>query len=170
MLVKKELDARNLYRRTADNAYKPLGELLQTLADNDKLEAIGPELKGLPSQFDGKDFEALHELVTDTYNKIRTVEGIGPARSALSKARSALKGRSPDKEKALAAIATAIEEYDTEVAWRQQAATQVMPGLQTYNEAIKDTIGARQQQNLSREQALFLASCSAGHRDVSLSF
>ena len=170
-LVKAELDARNLYRRTVDKAYEPINEVFLTLADNDKMAALGEELKALPDKIAAdNNLEALEELVTTTYNNLRSVEGIGATRSTLSKARRALKGRSPSKEDALEAVRQSIQEYDEELAWRQEAASKLVPGLQAYNDAIKETIGARQQNKLTREQALFLASCSAGHRDVSLSF
>ena len=35
---------------------------------------------------------------------------------------------------------------------------------------IRDTIGARLQPRLSDDQSLYVAGCTAGHRDISLSF
>ena len=52
---------------------------------------------------------------------------------------------------------------------RAEAAS-LKPGLQAYLGGIAPTLGARQQQRLSEDQALFLASCTAGHRDLSLNF
>ena len=43
-------------------------------------------------------------------------------------------------------------------------------GVHTYLAAISDTVGARQQPQLSREQALYIAGCNAKHRDISLNF
>jgi len=42
--------------------------------------------------------------------------------------------------------------------------------LATYEAAIRETIGLRQQERLPRDQALLVAGCSSGHRDISLSF
>ena len=37
-------------------------------------------------------------------------------------------------------------------------------------EQMRGTIGIRQQKRLSRDQALYVASCNAHHRDLSLNF
>ncbi|WP_205470551.1 hypothetical protein [Breoghania sp. L-A4] len=57
-----------------------------------------------------------------------------------------------------------------DLAWRRQAQTSLLPDLEAYDAAIRDTIGLRSLPVLPREQALYVASCSSGHRDVSLSF
>ncbi len=46
----------------------------------------------------------------------------------------------------------------------------MLPGLMAYREALRDTIGLRQQPVLPREQALDVAACTSVHRDISLSF
>jgi len=43
-------------------------------------------------------------------------------------------------------------------------------GFSAYIGAITETLGARQQQRLSRDQALYVAACDAAHRDLSLNF
>ena len=58
----------------------------------------------------------------------------------------------------------------SEVEWRRQAAMALAPALQSYNEAIKDSIGLRLQDRLSDEQAEEVARCKAFHRDISLNF
>ena len=63
----------------------------------------------------------------------------------------------------------AIAEFEAQAAWRAGAAT-LIPGLEAYLTGTADTIGARQQPRLSREQALHLAACTAAHRDISLNF
>ena len=60
--------------------------------------------------------------------------------------------------------------YEEQIVWRADAAASLQPGLETYLGAISGTLGARQQQKLSREQALYIAGCNAGHRDLSLNF
>ncbi len=169
-LVKTELKARNLYRRTADKGYEPVSEMLEILADNDALASLENEVKGLPAIIAAGEPAALVETVSEVYAKVRSIEGAADVRSALSKARRALKARTPNKENALKSAEQAIKLFDAQIAWRKQAATELAPKLTTYNATIRETIGARLQPSLSKEQALFIASCSSGHRDVSLSF
>ena len=60
--------------------------------------------------------------------------------------------------------------FDAELAWRKRAEAGLKNGLAAYDAAIRDTIGLRGQPRLPKEQALYVASCNAGHRDISLSF
>ena len=109
-------------------------------------------------------------MVNDLAKKFGAVEGAGDVRSALSKARRALRGRSPDQAKAMEAYEAALEEFRTQLAWRTASAPALVPELNAYLAAISETLGARQQPKLTRDQALFLAGCNAVHRDISLNF
>ena len=60
--------------------------------------------------------------------------------------------------------------HGEELAWRERAQRELAPALERYEAAIRDTIGLRQQERLPRAQALYVAGCSSGHRDISLSF
>jgi hypothetical protein len=63
----------------------------------------------------------------------------------------------------------AVQAYESQTVWRAEAQS-LEPGVAAYVGAITETLGARQQNSLSRDQALYLASCSASHRDLSLNF
>jgi len=73
-------------------------------------------------------------------------------------------------EKALASMDTALAAYAEQVAWRESASTTLAPALAEYEATLAQSIGIRQQDRLTRDQALFVAGCSAEHRDISLSF
>ena len=60
--------------------------------------------------------------------------------------------------------------FEADVAWRQRADAGLKDGLAAYDAAISTTIGLRGQRKLPQEQALYVAACGAGHRDISLSF
>ena len=96
--------------------------------------------------------------------------GARKVRSALNKVRRALRRRTPQVEKAKAEYQKALKIYADELEWRTAAKTDVLPKLAAYEAAIRDTIGLRQQERLPRAQALYVAGCSSGHRDISLSF
>jgi hypothetical protein len=67
-------------------------------------------------------------------------------------------------------LARAVAAFEGEVAWRDRADTELKAGLAAYDAAIRSTIGLRGQRKLPKEQALYVAACGAGHRDISLSF
>ena len=93
-----------------------------------------------------------------------------PVKSRLSKARRALRGNSPDRDKSIAQLEIAMQKLDSEIAWRGRAADELMPELQAYNSAIRRTIGMRLQARLTSDQAESIASCLAVHKDLSLYF
>ncbi len=63
-----------------------------------------------------------------------------------------------------------LELHAAEVAWRQQASTQLSAGLDEFDDAIKNSIGLRMQARLTVDQAEEIAGCQAIHRDISLNF
>ena len=75
-----------------------------------------------------------------------------------------------DRDKATEEWANAVAAFEEQVAWRNAAKGEIEAGLATYLDAIADTIGARQQEKLTRDQALYIAACNADHRDISLNF
>ena len=140
------------------------------MAQADQLAALAPEVRSIREVVETQPPEQLEETLKDLESRVGEVEGARDIRSAISKVRRAASGRSPDKEEALELLPTALEAFETDVAWRQDAAGDLLPALRAYEQSIRDTIGMRQQQRLPREQALGIAGCMAEHRDVSLYF
>ena len=118
----------------------------------------------------GKPPKEAAELVNAVAKEVGKVAGARNVRRALNKVRRALRRRVPEVDKAKTAFAKTLEVYYEELKWRTSAKASVLPKLSAYEAAIRDTIGLRQQERLARDQALFVASCSSGHRDISLSF
>ncbi|MGY9053604.1 MAG: C4-dicarboxylate ABC transporter permease, partial [Rhodobacterales bacterium] len=91
-------------------------------------------------------------------------------KSAISKARRALKSRTPNKEKAQKELDKAISAYQKQEEWRTRGETYILPKLSKYESTMRKTIGIRDQAKLTKKQALFVAKCQSGYRDVSLNF
>ena len=81
-----------------------------------------------------------------------------------------MRNRTPDAKKAEEHVQATLKLIDAELAWRKRAVSQLKPSLDAYNKTILTTIGLREQPKLPREEALYVASCMANHRDVSLHF
>lgn len=163
-----EEKARKTYRRNIDEAYIPVRELLKIVADADRLAALESDLLALRARVPGAEPAASVDAIAGMAKAVGGVAGVKAIRSDLSAARRALRAKQPDMDKALKKIDSAIKKYRSELAWRQRAKTELLPGLQTYEASIRDTIGLRQQPRMPREQALELVSCTAKHRDISL--
>ena len=93
-----------------------------------------------------------------------TARSAGPSRG-----RRALRARSFDRDEALAEYEAALEEYEAQKEWRAEAEP-LKPEIAAYVEGVRRTLGARSGDRLTEDQALFLASCTASHRNLSLYF
>ncbi len=169
-LQKAESDARNAYRRSADQSYNEVAELNSVLATTDDLVALGDSLQTMKADISNNEPTDMVDPLKALAAEFGNVEGASKIKSAVSKARSALRSKNPDKEKAQASMDKAIEEFDEAVAWRMQASESLSEPLNAYQNLLKSSIGIRQQERLTRDQALYMAQCNAEHRDISLSF
>ncbi|MEM7742757.1 MAG: TRAP transporter large permease subunit [Pseudomonadota bacterium] len=168
-LTKAEVDARRAYRRTVDDAFEPISELQITLAATDALVALEQDIVQLRADIPTGEPEALVTRLEALRSALRDAEASRDTVKGVSDARSDLR-RNPDPEAAAVALDGTLEAFRAEVTWRQAAARDVLPALETYSAALGDTIGLRQQDRLPRAQALYVASCASNHRDISLNF
>ncbi|MFN0264712.1 TRAP transporter large permease subunit [Tepidamorphus sp. 3E244] len=162
--------ARLAYRRTTDQAYEPVVEVLQVIRAGDALKALRNDIEALQEALDKDTAEEFVEKVSAVRSMVGDVPGAGDVRDPINEARKAMRSSTPDKETARTELANAMQALEREIAWREQASTELLPQLEVYNAAIRDTIGLRGLDRLPREQALYVAGCSSHHRDVSLSF
>ncbi len=165
-----ESKARKAYQRAADDSYEAVASTIAILSDNTAFLALEEKIRGLESLITSSDPKAASEIVQDVSKEVRAVEGTSSIRSQLSKMRKALRSRTPDPEEAREAYDKAMEIYSSEAEWRKKATSELLPALQTYEAAIRDTIGVRQLSRLPERHALFVAGCNAVHRDISLYF
>jgi hypothetical protein len=169
-LTKAERKARTTYRRATDDAYEPVVELIAIIAAMGPLEGLRDGLTALQAEVPGMEFDAAIERIKADESRVGKVAGTKGIKKLLSKARRAIKGKNPDPEKAAEFLAEAIAAFEEDLAWRRRADAELKAGLAAYDAAIRDTIGLRGQRKLPTEQALYVAACGAGHRDISLSF
>ena len=97
-------------------------------------------------------------------------KGIEITKSKISKARRALKGKNPNREKANKFWKEALTIFDKEMQWRQKALSELIQPIDAYDTLIKDSIGLRSQKKLGLEQAKSIAVCKSSHQDISLNF
>ncbi len=169
-LVKAENTARLAFWRSADGAYETVTEALTVLDANDPFAALEGDLRGLREIIETASPDESEVAVNDIAKAFGGVAGADDVADALKDSRRALRSRTPDPEKAFEAYEEAVAAFEAQQNWRGDAAASLKPGLESYRAAITDTLGARQQQRLSEDQALNIAACSAGHRDLSLNF
>lgn len=168
-LTKEEAKIRTQFRRTADGAYQGVETLSNTLNGSEAYLALGSRFAEMRSIVENGDPTETHETINE-FSKEFSMEGASKVKSGLGKVRRALKRKKPDIEKALKEFDRAEKEYNKQVEWRTQAQGDFTTGVATYLDALRGTVGMRQQQKMTRDQGLFIASCQSGHRDISLNF
>ncbi len=165
-----EKKARAVYRRDVDSAYEPIAELREIIAQAEALAALRERLEGLGAVVANDPADRAIDAIKSAGKALSALDGAGAISSKLSKARRALKGDNPDREKAAALLVEGLDLYAAEVAWRLRAASELAAGLETYDTAIQDSIGLRLQERLTSDQASKIAGCQSLHRDISLDF
>lgn len=169
-LRKAESGARNKYRQAADKAYTPIATLVATLDASQAFAALEADLTAMKQKVTDSEPADMVDPLAALSRQFGDVEGAADIKSALSKARRALRSKTPDKEKALAEIDKSIEAFGQQIIWREKAEASIKPAIAEYEESLQSTLGIRQQRRLTRDQALYVAGCSSDHRDISLSF
>nr|MBC8445086.1 TRAP transporter large permease subunit [Rhodospirillaceae bacterium] len=158
-VAKAEKDARLKYRRNVDNAYEPIAEVLTVIAGTEALGALRDQIKSLGAVIATLPPEEAMEAIKVVEAALGEIKGSSPIKSKISKVRRALKDPNPDPAEAAQELAKGLATYETELTWRQKAAIELAAPLSAYNEAIRGTIGLRQQERLSDDQASIVASC-----------
>lgn len=164
--------ARSNYRSNVDAAYEPIIEITKNIEDADALAALETSIIGLDKVIlavtSKADAKPAMDLIKAVERQLSAVSASSGIKSKLSKARRALK--KVKIEKAMSEYGLAVEQLRIELEWRTRAVAELLPALQTYEQAIKLTIGIRMQERLTVDQAKSIASCLSIHKDISLNF
>lgn len=158
------------YRGNADGAYEAVAKLRQIISEAGDLAALKDQLTELAPVIAEQPADQATTSIKQAEKAVGSIVGASHIKSKLSKARRALKGDQPKRDKAAALLEDGLELHAAEVAWRQQASAQLSAGLDEYDNAIKNSIGLRMQARLTVDEAEEIASCQAIHRDISLNF
>ena len=169
-LVNAENKVRQQFQRAADSSVEAPSQFLTVLEANEEFAQLEDLLLSLRDVIASEEPKTAEEVLKDAGSTIGAVAGAREVSSALSKARRSMRGNRLDRDKAMEEYEKAIAAFEAQKAWRTKAETTLRADVEAYLAAISGTVGARQQPHLSREEALFIASCSAGHRDLSLNF
>jgi tripartite ATP-independent transporter DctM subunit len=169
--VRKALEKeQNIYRRSVDDAYTELNVVIDTLNDVDALAKLRPILEALPTLItDDGPHEDVRDSIKEAASAVREVAGTDDIVSRLDQAAKDLQKRKPKPKKARKSIKQALEAFEKDLKGRQAGAS-MLPELQSFEEGIRNSIGLRQQDRLTKEQASAISGCLARHRDISLNF
>ncbi len=168
--------ARRAYFNAADSSYERLVELKEIIADGSELAKLEGGLKSLANVVRNSDAKEAIERIKAVGSQLDRLKGTKEIKSKLSKARREIKRAKTEEALAAARIeakAWVDESYNifqADTTWRQQAAEELLPDLESYDNSIANNLGLRQQSRFTDEQAKTIASCLSHHRNISLNF
>ena len=158
------------YRRNVDSVYKNIQMLKEIIKDRSKLISLESDILMLREL-------VINESKDDGMNRIKSIEkiineiaGAELIKEKLSKARRSLKKDDADINIINTLLDEANEIYILEKEWRAKAEKELLPQLIKFDDSIKNTIGLRLQEKLTKEQAKYVAACRSTHTDISLNF
>ena len=169
-LQAKEKSAYQQYTKYAQSAYQPIAEINLILEATTDFNMLRDDLMSSKAQVTNNEPADMVDPLNELGKRFSKVAGANNIKSAISKARRALKSRTPNKEKAQKELDKAISAYQKQEEWRTRGETYILPNLSKYESTMRKTIGIRDQAKLTKKQALFVAKCQSGYRDVSLNF
>ncbi len=158
------------YKKNVDEAYDNLDQIAMFIKDNEKLNVLSSEIKDLKYEINNKNYENSISLIDGLFEKLSEISGTEEFANRLDDLYSLLDSEEIEENKISEVSSEVFILFDKEVNWRKDAAKNLMPELEKYNEVIKNNIGLRLQSRLTKEQAKFVASCNSIHRDISLNF
>ena len=125
-LQKAEQSAYRKYTKSAQAAYQPIANMNVILEANSDYFILEEELLATKTQVENLTPEEMIEPLGSLGKRFSKVAGAEKIKSAISKARRALKSRNPSKEKAQKQLDKAIKLYSEQVEWRTDAAVKYL--------------------------------------------
>ena len=158
------------YKKNVDEAYDNLDQIAMFIKDHENLQKLSSEIQDLKYEINNKNYQNSISIIDSLFEKLSEISGTEEFANRLDDLYSLVDSEEIDENKISDASSEVFILFDKEVNWRKDAAQNLMPELEKYNEVIKNNIGLRLQSRLTKEQAKFVASCNSIHRDISLNF
>ena len=117
-----------------------------------------------------KSYERSVPIMDELFDKLSEISGMDEFLNGIDDILSLIDSDEIDPIEIRKKSKDVVELFNKEVDWRLDAKENLMPKIQEYNNAIKDTIGLRLQSKLTKDQAIYVSRCNSIHRDISLNF
>ncbi len=174
---KKYKELYNDYRK-ALNAYYAImvrskycsTQIKKDLQDFEKLKNLQENLKQSSNDIRTNALEKGSKSLNEIMEKLDKVSGTNEIKDIMYGVISNIQKGGVDREAINQKLSEITSLYNKELNWRDKASKNLLPQLEKYDDAVRDTIGIRQQDKLPNKQALYIAKCDSNHEDISLHF
>lgn len=162
--------ALNAYYAALDNGYINFKQIKKDLIDFEKLKTQLDILKQSANDIKSNSVEKGSKSLTEVMEKLDKVSGTNEIKNIMYSVISDIQKGNIDRASTSQKLDEILILYKQEINWREKSAKILLPQFEKYDEAVKDTIGIRQQDKLPKKQALYVAKCDSNHEDISLHF
>ena len=160
----------NSYYALVDDGYSNFKQIKKNLQDFEKLKSHQDALKQSINDIKSNSLEKGSKSLNEIMDRLDKVSGTNEMKDLMYSVIGDIQKGNIDRETTNQKLNEILNLYNKEINWRDKPAKLLLSHLVKYDEAIKDTIGVRQQDKLPNKQALSIAKCESGHHDISLHF
>ena len=157
------------YNRTVDSSFNDISDLIKKFENVDKLEKLTYLFDEITLNINQENKE-IEEVLKSFEKKFNPFSGVSDIKKLIKKARKLLKKNSKEKIEAIKLINESKIILDKEIEWRLNGKKILLADLIKLLDKGKETFALRKQDQLNKEQALYLARCKSKTRDISLYF
>jgi len=157
------------YNRTVDSSFNEISNLIKKFQNVDDLASIDYLFENVITNINDENSE-IEKILKDFEKKFNTFSDVSNVKKPIKKARKLLKKNFDKKDEAIELIFESRLILNKETEWRSQGKDILLNNLITLLNSGKETFGLRKQDQLNKEQALYLARCKSTPKDISLYF
>ena len=157
------------YNKSVDSSFNELLKYIQLFKNAEKFSLIESNYNELVLNIINEENE-IEEIIKNFERLFNKFNDTSEIKKPLKKVRKLLKKNFDKKDDALILVNDSKEIYLIEKNWRLEGNKILLDHLIKLSNTGSETFGLRKQDNLNKEQAIYLASCKSVHEDISLYF
>jgi len=155
------------YLRNMEDSYAALISVKKDIQGVDNIKQLIARIEKINKTIDSLSNTELDKLLNSILEQTDKLSGMNNVSDTIYSSIQKIKDNDKNVIQKLNQDAINLLQSGTE--WRLKAQV-LLPKLVQYDNIIKDTIGLRSQDTLTKDQAIYVAKCNASHEDVSLDF
>ena len=157
------------YNRTVDNSFNEISNFIKKFQNVEELAIMDDEFEKVIKNINEENLE-VEKILKDFEKQFNTFSDISNVKKPIKKARKLLKKNFNKKDDAIQLIIESRFILKDETEWRFKGKDLLLNNLIALLNSGEKTFALRKQDQLNKEQALYLARCKSKPRDISLYF
>ena len=157
------------YNKTVDSSYNQISDFIKKFQNVDKLQSIDELYDKLIKDIN-EETQNIEKIIKNFENNFNSISDTSNIKKPIKKARKLLKKNFEKKDEAIKLINDSRFILNEETEWRNLGKRLLLNDLIDLLDSGKETFALRKQDQLNKEQALYLAGCKSMHKDISLYF